>query len=308
MDALTGKISLKDISTRDLITELSKRQDLSAGLRELLLGESGKDDGSSDLESSLGSQIIEQLVKQRQAYTLHGVFGLGTILPGGNTNAEMNGLNVGGDVMGLDLNPSYYYKMFGRTDADNLSLSLLVTDPSKGSGRHLYNSEIDFLDKSLKNFGLFFAYCPSQVEGCSEVIISGQAGSFDHRNISTAFRTCQRMPTELVEKLFTLVQDDPSLVELFFQKSFPKLDSKRDKFDGLYRFHTDRVTVVNGPAVEKFVKEHQKNGLFDGGKSFYYQQLIENAIKIDLPSKVGSGSVEDFIKIKNEYWKDKKAS
>lgn len=239
------------------------------------------------------TNIIDQMVQHRIAWSFSGRTIFGTKLPDGTTYRG-SGFSQGG--AGNTPEEEIYYHSTTNPKTPNEIIGYCIGIPY-GIGR--------ISDEEAEAFGILVSTIPSKYAGFHEIIIQGISGCLDDRSLYISYTVCQRILSKPVLDFVNKVKQEPDLVEVFFQQSLPGFQSSTEKCDGLYRIKTDHLYMADEEVVRKF---SQKYPLIEDSKgslsvpTLFKDRAMElrfmsNNLKFSRP--VGSGTSQDFIPLKN---------
>lgn len=238
--------------------------------------------------------LINKLIEKRKVYIVYGLLGRGAKSPEGKVNPEHNCRDVGSIT-----NDGKYYAPFVLSPEEGRNLNSALYILSARFSEAFLPSRSDYGDIGrikYAQYNMFCSYCPSDEDDYSELVFSGLAGSFDTRSTLVDFTTIQKVPTSILEQLWPMMRSNPLLIEQIYQTGFPELDSDADEFNGLYRFKSSKILIIEPEAVEEISKNTELPMKLD--RVLVLKELSQNGQVLDLGKEVGVGTVDHFSQLK----------
>ncbi|MBU0576450.1 hypothetical protein KJ654_02195, partial [Patescibacteria group bacterium] len=149
---------------------------------------------------------------------------------------------------------------------------------------------------------IVLADVPSVYSNVSELVITGYNKYPDSRG-SGRYLLIQRISSSATKELVTEIQQRPQFLEIFYQKSFPGLDSQAAAYTGLYRLKAHTLYLLEPPLLEDFSKKYPSTLDWQGKPIDPYIPgqdnfgLLSRALRYDLNPPLGVGTAVDFAKI-----------
>lgn len=243
------------------------------------------------------TQLAEKILQSRTEWFFYGTCARNAQFPDG-THARSSGAELTSGGSNDEIQRYYYHSAIGFDP--KIPLLYLATNVLKEI--YLLPQTRDIPGASYRALPwVVLAEVPSIHQGASDIVINGYNGQPGSRG-SGKYTLIQRFSSSATGDLVKEIKRDPQFFELFYQAAFPKFDSQKDKYTGLYRLIAHTLYLLEPPLLESFSQKHlptQDNSGNPQKPTIYAQEnydLLTSTLPFDLNPPLGVGTAADFNK------------